>query len=143
MANTLDATSDTKSSTAASILIVDDNASVTQAMGAALIRNAGLSRRSAAECGQDALDQTGIGFTPAAAVIDIHLPDINGLILAQKLRDFAAAPATPIIVVSGDTSMETLKSLPHVGATYFFSKPVNSGMLVERLKELIGGNAGI
>src|SRR5438132_548926 len=56
--------------------------------------------------------------TPAAAVIDIHLPDINGLVLAKTLRDRFGA-ATPIIVVSGDTSMQTLNSLSTVGATHF------------------------
>jgi DNA-binding response OmpR family regulator len=137
VANTLDAESNAKSSTASSILIVDDNATVTFAM-AALMRNAGFDPIGC-QCGQDALDKTD-GYTPAAAVIDVHLPDINGLILAQKLRD-RFGPVTPIIVVSGDTSMETLKSLSHVGATYFFSKPVNSGMLIERLKELLGGNS--
>ena len=70
-----------------------------------------------------------------AAVIDIHLPDINGLILSQQLR-VCLGPDKPIIVLSGDTSMETLNSLPHVGATHFFSKPVNGSQLIERLREL-------
>ena len=50
-------------------------------------------------------------------------------------------PDTPIIVLSGDTSMPTLNSLPHVGATYFFSKPVNAAHLLERLKESVGGRS--
>ena len=65
------------------------------------------------------------------AVVDIHLPDMNGLVVSQKFRE-RLGPHAPIIVLSGDTSMETLNSLPHVGATYFFSKPVNSGQLLER-----------
>ena len=71
---------------------------------------------------------------PAAVLLDIHLPDLSGLILAQKLRSIMG-PDRPIIMVSGDTSMETLNSLSHVGATYFFSKPMNVGSLLERLKE--------
>ena len=74
---------------------------------------------------------------PSAAVVDIHLPDINGLILSQQLRE-RLGPDAPIIVVSGDTSMETIKSLPHVGATYFFPKPVSARQLIARLKELLG-----
>jgi DNA-binding response OmpR family regulator len=72
----------------------------------------------------------------AAAVVDIHLPDISGLVVTQKLRE-RFGPRTPIVIVSGDTSMEMLNSLPHVGATYFFSKPVNTSYLIERLKEWI------
>jgi DNA-binding response OmpR family regulator len=32
--------------------------------------------------------------------------------------------------------MENIRSLEHVGATYFISKPFNSEHLVERLREL-------
>ena len=72
----------------------------------------------------------------AAAVVDIHLPDLSGLVVSQQLREILG-PETPIIVLSGDTSMPTLNSLPHVGATYFYSKPVNAGHLLDRLKEWV------
>ncbi|HEY1685474.1 MAG TPA: response regulator, partial [Tepidisphaeraceae bacterium] len=75
-------------------------------------------------------------FTPDAAVIDIHLPDLSGLILSQQLRAHFGE-RTPIIVVSGDGSQEVLNSLSQVGATYFFSKPVNARALVEKLQDLL------
>ncbi len=82
----------------------------------------------------------GIGYAqkvrPAAAVIDVHLPDLNGLVLSQRLRD-AYGPMVPIVVLSGDTSMEVVNSLKLVGATYFFSKPVNCETLLARLRELV------
>ena len=120
-----------------SVLIVDDNAAVTHALGA-LIRKAGFETIPC-HTGNDALTYC-TGERPDAAVIDIHLPDLNGLILARSLRE-QLGPSVPIIVVSGDTSMETINSLPHVGATYFFSKPVNPAALMEQLKELVGSNA--
>ncbi|HYO08707.1 MAG TPA: response regulator [Tepidisphaeraceae bacterium] len=116
------------------VLIVDDNRSVTRALSV-LMNRAGFDTVPCL-CGSDAIAYADREAAPAAAVVDIHLPDINGLILAQKLRD-TFGPETPIIIVSGDTSMETIKSLPHVGATYFFPKPVNSSALVERLRELV------
>ena len=73
---------------------------------------------------------------PSAAVIDIHLPDISGLILSQRLRELMGARA-PIVVLSGDASMEVLNSLPHVGATYFFRKPVSGVMLLDHFRELL------
>jgi two-component system KDP operon response regulator KdpE len=116
-----------------SIIIVDDNETVTRALritlgnagyvvhpfnnGLAALRHAAQSR-------------------PDAAVIDIHLPDINGLVLTQRLRDLLG-PDTPLIILSGDTSMQTLNSLPHVGATYFFPKPVQGAQLIERLREWV------
>jgi DNA-binding NtrC family response regulator len=116
------------------ILVVDDNRMVTRALSA-LMRDAGYEP-FAYHNGADAIAFAERDMVPCAVVVDIHLPDINGLILSQKLRE-RFGPDTPIVVVSGDTSMETIKSLPHVGATYFFPKPVNSNALMQRLKELI------
>ena len=120
------------------VLVVEDNPGVARAL-ATIIGNAGFA---AVPCtrGTEALHYCRSG-RPVAAVIDIHLPDINGLVLAQKLRD-EFGDDTPIIIVSGDTSMETIKSLSHVGATYFFSKPINPAALVERLKDLTTPDGG-
>ena len=70
-------------------------------------------------------------------MVDIHLPDLNGLVITQKLRD-QLGPRVPIIIVSGDTSMETLNSLAHVGATYFLSKPTSPSVLLQMLGDCIG-----
>ncbi len=125
-------------SATSTILVVDDNRMVTKALSS-LLRGAGYEP-VACHSGADAMAFAERRGKPDAAVIDIHLPDINGLVLSQKLRD-RFGPDTPIVVVSGDTSMETIKSLPHVGATYFFPKPVNATLLMERLKELINDRA--
>jgi CheY-like chemotaxis protein len=68
--------------------------------------------------------------------VDIHLPDMNGLLLAQQLRA-RFGPDTPIIVISGDTSMPTLSAVSDVGATHFFSKPISASYLLERLRQWI------
>ncbi len=121
-------------STSTTILVVDDNRMVAQALSS-LLRDAGYAP-VAFHNGADALAFSETAQMPGAAVVDIHLPDINGLVLSHKLRE-RFGPDMPIVVVSGDTSMETIKSLPHVGATYFFPKPVNANALIQRLKELI------
>jgi CheY-like chemotaxis protein len=119
--------------TARSIIIVDDNETVTKALRV-MLGNAGYAVH-AFETGLAALRHAAQS-RPDAAIIDIHLPDINGLVLTQRLRDLLG-PDTPLIILSGDTSMQTLNSLPHVGATYFFPKPVQGAQLIERLKEWV------
>ena len=120
------------------VLVVDDNPLVNKAL-ATLLRRAGFIPIPCHR-GGDALDYVDRFDTPpCAAVVDIHLPDISGLILAQKLRA-RFGPETPIVVVSGDTSMETINSLSHIGATYFFPKPVNAAALVDQLKHLTDPN---
>ena len=108
----------------ADLLIVDDNSHVVKALST-LAQRAGFTPITC-KSGSEALEYAS-KTTPAAAVVDIHLPDLNGLIVAQKLRD-RFGPVTPIIIVSGDTSMETINSLPHVGDS-LPSKPVSGQML--------------
>ncbi|HET6247835.1 MAG TPA: response regulator [Tepidisphaeraceae bacterium] len=113
------------------ILVVDDNAVVAAAL-ARILENAGFNP-TICHRGVDALEHVR-AHPCAAALVDIHLPDLNGLVVAQKLREMLG-PTTPIVIVSGDTSMEVINALPHVGATYFFSKPLNANDLLERMRE--------
>jgi len=112
------------------ILLVDDNEVVTVAL-ASLLRNEGyepvmfFAGSPAMEYCRD--------HCPDIALIDIHLPDISGLELSRHLRSFHGEQL-PIIIFSADTSMETLKTLPQSGATYFFSKPISATALLDSLK---------
>jgi len=117
-------------STTRSILIVDDDPLVVKAMRS-LLTSEGFDALGCLT-GAEALDLADQSI--AAAVLDIHLPDINGLLLSKQLRE-TLRPQAPIIILSGDSSMDTIRALPGAGATYFFSKPVNSGMLISRLKQ--------
>ena len=129
------------------VLIIDDSEATAKAL-AALLRRSNYTT-AVAHRGSEGINLAraetavqGGGFD--AAVVDIHLPDLSGLVVSQKLREILG-PDTPIIVLSGDTSMTTLNSLPHVGATYFFSKPVNAGQLLARLKQWLqdGADEGV
>jgi DNA-binding response OmpR family regulator len=120
---------------APTILIVDDNEPTANAL--AKVIGAARFQTAVSYRGTDAVEYAA-NHPIDAAVVDIHLPDISGLVVTQKLRE-RLGPATPIIILSGDTSMETLNALPYVGATYFFSKPVNAAQLIERLQEWVRG----
>ena len=121
------------------ILVIDDSQPTANALSAVLRR--ANYETAVAYRGVEGLEKArGAAFD--AAVVDIHLPDLSGLVVSQMLRDILG-PRTPIIVLSGDTSMTTLNSLPHVGATYFFSKPVNASLLLDRLKEWLDPARGM
>jgi response regulator NasT len=114
-----------------SILVVEDNDLIARALVAVLENDDFAVTRFAG--GLDAMRHVA-EHRPDAAIIDIHLPDINGLVLTQHLRD-RLGERTPLLVLSGDTSIQTINSLPLVGATYFFPKPVQGARLVNRLRE--------
>jgi CheY-like chemotaxis protein len=120
------------------ILIVDDSEPTARGLGY-LFRDAGYQAATFSQ-GLAALEYAR-DHKPAGAVIDIHLPDISGLILSRRLRDILG-PQPPIIVVSGDASMEVLNSLPHVGATYFFRKPVSGATLIDHFREFLSDAEG-
>src|SRR5205809_6871471 len=99
----------------ASVLVVDDNQTIAQAVRRILEQDGW--RVMLCFDGAEALRQIEKEL-PAAAVVDIHLPDISGLVLSSKLRQ-SFGPGRRIIILSGDTSMANLHSLPHGGATCF------------------------
>lgn len=120
------------------ILIVDDHEMTARSL-AAILQAAGYSI-DMAHSGNDAIAKA-TSTPPRCAVIDIHLPDLNGLVLSSKLRE-RLGPDVPILVFSGDTSLETIRTLPHVGATYFLSKPINSVALIEIIRQWLPNPRG-
>jgi len=120
------------------VLIVDDSPETARAL-ASLLRRADYVP-AVCHRGMEAIEYAR-QHRCAAAVVDVHLPDMNGLLVAQKLRE-AFGPRVPIVMLSGDTSMSVLNSLPHVGADYFFSKPVNATLLLNRLAGWIAESEG-
>jgi two-component system, sensor histidine kinase RpfC len=114
------------------VLIVDDSQPTARALGELLMRDG--FEVAVFTNGMDALAYLNVG-KPDAAVVDVHLPDISGLILSEHIRS-RSGPDLPIIIISGDTSMQNINSLSLVGATYFYSKPVKASDLVSRLRDL-------
>ena len=117
----------------AHILIVDDSAPTARALAALLAR--AHFRSAVFHRGSDAANYAAHNRC-LAALVDIHLPDMNGILLAQQLRE-RFGPHVPIVLLSGDTSMRTLKAATQIGATYFFSKPVNASVLRDHLCQWI------
>jgi DNA-binding response OmpR family regulator len=114
------------------ILVVEDDPWVGRALQT-LLRDQGYDP-AVCHDGREALSYL-LNHRPDAALLDIHLPDISGLDLSHRIREMHGEEL-PIIILSGDTAMETLRALPSAGATYFFSKPVNSSLLMDQLREL-------
>lgn len=72
------------------------------------------------------------GRTIVGAIVDVHLPDGDGIDLTQALRQ-CLGQSIPIVIVSGDTSMDTLRRLQDAGADRFVGKPMSLDALREAL----------
>lgn len=67
---------------------------------------------------------------PSVALLDIFLPEYNGLELFRKIR--AIDSKLPVIFITGDTSSETAIEAMRAGAFDYLAKPLN----IEQLRNL-------
>lgn len=83
--------------------------------------------------GQDALDCL-LQFRPDLVLTDLRMPD-GGMRLVARLR--AAAPNTPIIVMTAFGDAEIEAQACQNGATAYFSKPFRVGELKTTMSRLL------
>jgi len=72
---------------------------------------------------------------PSMILLDMHLPDIDGLQLLRMLKDDPATQPIPVVVVSADAVVERVQAALAAGAEYYLTKPVN----VTELLRLVDG----
>lgn len=73
----------------------------------------------------------------AAVVTDLHMPRIDGYELIQRLRAEPRFATVPIVVISGDTDLETPGRLRRLGADAFFAKPFSPNAVRQTLEHLL------
>lgn len=72
--------------------------------------------------------------SPALIILDLGLPDIDGMKLLQKLREWYTKP---VIVLSVRSSEEDIINALDNGANDYLTKPFRSGELVARIRAAI------
>ena len=86
-----------------------------------------------ASSGQEALEilrghqQQGRDIT--LALLDFHMPEMDGLTLAKAMRNDDDIPAIEIIVLSSVDNLELAKAFKEIGVFDFMTKPVRSNLL--------------
>ena len=69
-------------------------------------------------------------------VLDVNMPDINGLELIRFLRQSSVHRTVPVLVVSTEGSAKDRERGVSLGADAFLRKPFTAAELVERVREL-------
>jgi two-component system KDP operon response regulator KdpE len=72
--------------------------------------------------------------SPAMIILDLGLPDIDGMTLLKKLREWYTKP---VIVLSVRSSEEDIINALDNGANDYLTKPFRSGELVARIRAAI------
>jgi len=123
------------------ILVVEDNP-----MNVKLIRlllfTEGYQVRSALSAGE-ALEAL-CSFLPDAVIMDIQLPDINGLQLTRLLRQDWRTRGIPIVAVSANAMSQNIQEAYAAGCDGYITKPINTRTFVASLREQLActGSAG-
>jgi DNA-binding NtrC family response regulator len=113
------------------ILIVDDEPQI-QAVLEQILKLRGL-RGVAASTGKGALEALAARRF-SLALIDLNLPDMSGVELAEKIGMLAQGKV-PVIIISGDPDLENLRLPPCVVAT--LGKPFDFASLLLQVERFL------
>ena len=121
-----------------SILIVDDFEEQRDLLAATLTQ-AGYRSLMFAASASDALRQLGLGAPTAPPgrvdilLMDLHMPDMDGLEACRRIRSEERFEHLPVIVVTAKTDPDDIKAAYNAGATDYIRKPVIPAELVARV----------
>jgi DNA-binding response OmpR family regulator len=119
------------SSAVPTILVVEDESSIASFVSLYL-KNAGYGVKTAAT-GGDALAQAA-AEEPALVVLDLMLPDIDGIEVCKRLRQRSDVPI--LMLTARDEDVDKIIGL-EVGADDYLTKPFNPRELVARVKSIL------
>ena len=112
------------------ILIVDDNVTNCEVLQRRLSMQ-GLSCRTAYD-GNTAISEV-FKKTPDLILLDVILPDINGLELLKIFRKEHNAESLPVIMVSAFNDVDSISKCIQLGAQDYLPKPINGTILLAKV----------
>ncbi len=117
----------------ATLLIVEDDPNISRLYGK-YMAHPGLEIFHATDC-KSALEDLE-ALSPDILVLDMNLPDGNGLSIIDYCQADAQLAATRIVVVSGNDQFRSY--IEQRGIEYFLCKPVSVSMLSRLVRRLTG-----
>ena len=114
------------------ILLIEDDVLLAQSLTDAL--EAEGFQVDEADCGEDGLELAKL-YEYQVMILDLGLPDMRGDEVLQNLRQ--QNTDMPVLILSGDTQVESRLSCLHKGADDYLIKPFNMEELVARLQALV------
>jgi two-component system, OmpR family, KDP operon response regulator KdpE len=117
--------------TGARVLVCDDEPQILRALKV-ILRDAGYEPVVAAS-GEEALDQAAVR-PPAAAIVDLMLPDIDGVEVTKRIREWSEMP---IVVLSAVGEEEEKVRALAAGADDYVTKPFGPPELIARLRAVL------
>jgi DNA-binding response OmpR family regulator len=117
------------------VLVVEDESSIASFV-ALYLKNAGYGVKTAATGGEALADVA--AETPALIVLDLMLPDIDGIEVCRRIRRSSDVPI--LMLTARDEDVDRIIGL-EVGADDYLTKPFNPRELVARVKAILRRSA--
>lgn len=105
------------------VLIVDDDIVVLRAVRTVLLEE-GKWEVAMASTGREALD-VALRFRPDVVVLDLGLPDMDGVAVCRELKALAGLPAPRVVVLTGQACSATTAGALAAGADHYLLKPLS------------------
>lgn len=122
------------------ILIVDDSPSMRQLIASELSR-AGFQIVEAID-GRDVVDRLETMGELHLALVDLHLPKLDGIDVIRALRLSQRTRFIPLVVVSTAVRRERREEARRAGATGWIVKPFRPGLVLRVVRTLLGPSVG-
>jgi putative two-component system response regulator len=119
----------------ARILIVDDERPNLDLLKR-LLERAGFGRVETTTNPREALDLY-VKNRPDLILLDLHMPEMNGLAVMDQLNEIAEASYLPILMMTGDLTPEARQEALTRGAKDFISKPYHADEVLLRIRTLL------
>lgn len=121
------------------VLVVDDNA-VNLKLARLLLTSEGFTVRTATDAREalEALD----GFDPEVILMDVQLPDIDGLELTRRLKSDPRWSAVPVVALTAYAMKSDEERAMAAGCDLFLTKPVDPDVLLTAITQLVGAPEG-
>jgi CheY-like chemotaxis protein len=75
---------------------------------------------------------------PAFVIMDINLPDIDGLEATRRIRQSGANGELPIIAITSNAMAGDIDRVLSAGCTGYFEKPIDPLTIMDKIHALLG-----
>ena len=116
------------------VMVVDDD-EPTRMMATEFLSQAGFDVVDFAS-GVEALESL-THNSPDVFVLDVEMPEMDGFAVCRRLRETPGFDTTPVLMLTGLNSSNSIESAFQVGATDFATKPINWSLLCHRLRYML------
>jgi EAL domain-containing protein (putative c-di-GMP-specific phosphodiesterase class I)/AmiR/NasT family two-component response regulator len=117
------------------VFVIDDNATNIELLKALLLR-AGVRNVSSSTDPREALMRLD-DMSPDLVLLDLHMPQLDGYSVLQRIVERAAGSYLPVMVLTADARPEALERALSLGARDFVTKPFNATEVILRVRNLL------